>query len=84
MEDTKPCEVEFQYKEGQISNLFCDCPCGCTCKHEVAALLQLREILEIIKATYADMWADSDYLTIAFKPVFIVLQWMEIRRWCCG
>ena len=70
VEGTKPYEVEFQYKNGQISNLFCDCPCGYTCKHEVAVLLQLRETLEVIEKKYADMWAGSDYFAIVFKPMF--------------
>lgn len=26
VEGTKPYEVEFQYRNGQIGNLFCDCP----------------------------------------------------------
>ena len=68
VEGTKPYEVEFQYKDGQISNLFCDCPCGYTCKHEVAVLLQLRETLEIIEKNYAAQW--GDYFAIVSKPMF--------------
>ena len=70
VEGTKPYEVEFQYRDGQISNLFCNCPCGYTCKHEVAVLFRLRETLEIIEEKYADMWADGDYFAIVSKPVF--------------
>lgn len=70
VEGTKPYEVEFQYKGGQISSLSCDCPCGYTCKHEAAVLLQLRETLEAIEKRYAGMWADSEYFAIVSKPMF--------------
>lgn len=40
---TTPYVVEFEYRNGQISNLYCDCPYMGTCKHEVATMLQLRE-----------------------------------------
>ncbi|MDE6261140.1 MAG: SWIM zinc finger family protein [Oscillospiraceae bacterium] len=68
VEGTKPYEVEFQYKDGQISNLFCDCPCGYTCKHEVAVLLQLRETLKIIEKDYAAQW--GSYFAIVSKSMF--------------
>lgn len=48
----EPYEVEFQYRDGRISSLFCGCPCGHTRRHEAAALLQLRETLEIIDRDY--------------------------------
>lgn len=69
VEGTKPYEVEFQYRDGQISNLFCDCPCGYTCKHEVAVLLQLRETLELIEEDYAAQWDESRYFAIVSKPM---------------
>ena len=68
VEGAKPYEVEFQYRDGQISNLFCDCPCGYTCKHEVAVLLQLRETLELIEKDYADR--RGSYFAIVSKPMF--------------
>ena len=69
VEGTKPYEVEFQYRDGQISNLFCDCPCGYTCKHEVAVLLQLRETLELIEEYYATQWDKGPYWAIVSKPM---------------
>lgn len=69
VEGTKPYEVEFQYRNGQIGNLFCDCPCGYTCKHDVAVLLQLRETLELIEKDYAARWAESRYFAIVSKPM---------------
>lgn len=68
MEGTKPYEVGSQYRDGQISNLFCDCPCGCTCEHEVAVLLQLWETLEVIEENYAAQW--SGYFAIVSKSMF--------------
>lgn len=44
--------IEFNYQNGEISHLICDCPCACTCKHEFAAMLQLRETLALIEAHY--------------------------------
>ena len=49
-------EVEFVFADGQIRNLICSCPCGYTCKHEVAAMMQLKETLELIEKHYADRY----------------------------
>lgn len=38
---SNPYEVEFTYKNGEISNLLCDCFCSYTCKHEFATMLQV-------------------------------------------
>ena len=51
-------EVEFDFANGEIRNLICSCPCGYTCKHEVAALMQLKETLELIEKHYADLYTD--------------------------
>lgn len=48
-------EVEFDFADGEIRNLICSCPCGHTCKHEVAAMMQLKETLELIDKHYADL-----------------------------
>ena len=47
-------EVEFDYDHREIRNLLCSCPCGCTCKHEVATMLQLKDILETLESSYKD------------------------------
>lgn len=54
VEGTKPYVVEFTYEDGKIRNLVCDCFCSFTCKHEFAAMLQLRETLQAIKENYPD------------------------------
>lgn len=51
-------EVEFQYTDGEIRNLICSCPCGYTCKHEVAAMMQLKDTLEKIEKNYAELHKD--------------------------
>ena len=48
-------EVEFDFADGEIRNLICSCPCGYTCKHEVATLIQLKETLELIDKHYIDL-----------------------------
>lgn len=48
-------EVEFDFADGEIRNLICSCPCSYACKHEVAAMMQLKETLEQIEKHYADL-----------------------------
>ena len=48
-------EVEFDFADGEIRNLICSCPCGYICKHEVAAMMQLKETLELIEKHYTDL-----------------------------
>ena len=54
VEGSEPYEVEFEYCNGEISNLICSCFCSYNCKHEFAAMLQLKETLELIEKHYAD------------------------------
>ncbi|RKI68414.1 hypothetical protein D7V91_07820 [bacterium 1xD42-67] len=46
VEGTSPYEIEFDHSGGEIKNLTCSCYCSYPCKHTVAAMLQLRELLE--------------------------------------
>ena len=48
-------EVEFDFADGEIRNLICSCPCGYTCKHEVAAMMQLKDTMEKIESNYAEL-----------------------------
>lgn len=66
---TKSYEVEFNYRNGKISGLVCNCYCTGACKHEFATMLQLRETLKIIDEEYGNDF-DLDYLAIISKPVF--------------
>lgn len=57
----EPYEVEFEYRDGTISRLTCSCFCSYNCKHEVAAMMQLSEVLDIIKKNYSEEFARSGY-----------------------
>ena len=67
VEGSKSYFVEFQYRNGEISHLICDCPCACTCKHEFATMLQLCETLELIEKHYSTEYAHSDYFAAIAK-----------------
>lgn len=55
VEGERAYEVEFDFADGEIHNLICSCPCGYTCKHEVAAMMQLKETLDLIEKHYANL-----------------------------
>lgn len=60
-------EVEFEYCDGQISNLTCSCFCSGTCKHAVAAVLQLKETLEAIEQHNAAAYERTGYFAAVEK-----------------
>lgn len=70
VEGSEPYEVEFEYSNGEISSLTCSCFCNYSCKHEVATLLQLWELLKRIEEHYAEEYERSRYFAAIFKPVF--------------
>jgi len=71
VEGSEAYEVEFAYWEGAISNLTCSCFCSYNCKHEFAAMLQLRETLDQIMKHYADKFEDTGYFAAVGKgPLF--------------
>ncbi len=67
VEGRKTYEVEFEYRNGEISQLVCSCFCSCNCKHEFAVMLQLRETLELIEKNYADEYEKSGYFAAVNK-----------------
>lgn len=69
VEGSENYEVEFDYVDGEISNLKCSCFCSGKCKHEFAAMLQLKESLEIITENYEEEY--NDYFAIISKDVFL-------------
>lgn len=69
VEGERAYEVEFNYADGEIRNLICSCPCGYTCKHEVAAMLQLNDTLEKIEKNYAELHKNY-FAAIAKDDVF--------------
>lgn len=62
-------EVEFNYTAGEISNLTCSCFCSGNCKHEYAAMLQLKNSLEFITENYKDKY--RGYFALISKSVFM-------------
>lgn len=73
VEGTHPYEVEFICQDGEVSDIVCDCYCVGTCKHEVAAMLQLRETLDYMQNHYAEEYSASGYFAAIGKPTFYAL-----------
>lgn len=67
VEGSEAYEVEFEYRNGEISNLTCSCFCTCNCKHEFAAMLQLRETLKLIENHYSDEYERTGYFAAINK-----------------
>ena len=58
---TEAYQVDFVYSDGEISSLTCDCFCNYFCKHQVAVMLQLRDILDTVIKDYGEMYNQSGY-----------------------
>ncbi len=48
VEGTKWYEVNFRYEDGYVRDMYCECPYPGLCKHSIAVLVTLREILKRI------------------------------------
>jgi hypothetical protein len=70
---SKPYIVEFTYKNGEISELYCKCYHLTPCKHCFATLFQLRETLKAIEENYSEQFKKSNYFATVFKPKFFNL-----------
>ncbi|MBQ4119088.1 MAG: hypothetical protein IJD45_01705 [Clostridia bacterium] len=66
---SKPYEIEFNYDNGQISGLVCNCYCTGTCKHEFATMLQLKETLDLVEKEYPNINPNT-YLVAVSKTTF--------------
>ena len=71
VEGSEPYEIEFDYVNGEVSNLVCNCYCTYRCKHQFAAMLQLRETLEMIQKNYDDQYARTGYFAALSKSAFM-------------
>lgn len=67
VEGTHAYEVEFEYRNGEISHMVCSCFCSYNCKHEVATMLQLRETLKWMEENYAEEYEKSGYFAAITK-----------------
>ncbi len=50
-----PYTVEFDYRNGEISGMTCDCFCTGNCKHIFAVILTLRNMINFCEANYPDV-----------------------------
>ena len=67
VEGSEVYEVEFEYQDREVSNLVCSCYCSYNCKHEFAAMLQLRETLDMIEEYYQDEFQKTGYFAAVLK-----------------
>jgi len=79
VEGGEPYTVVFEYTNGKIHNILCSCFCRYSCKHEFAAMLQLRETLKNIEERYSSEYEKNGYFAAISKPVFIAftIDWKE-------
>ncbi len=63
-------EVEFEYRDDRVCNLVCDCFTIGTCQHELGALFQLRELLDVIFQRYREAYEKSGYFAALSKKEF--------------
>ena len=67
VEGSKSYEVEFEYRNGEISKLVCSCFCSYNCKHKFATMLQLKETLDLIEKNYAEEYERTGYFAAVNK-----------------
>ncbi len=70
VEGTHPYEVEFKVQNGKISNFICSCFCNGECKHQMAVLLELRDIFKFINKNYKEEYEESGYFAAVAKGLF--------------
>ena len=71
VEGSEPYIVEFDYENGLVSDLTCTCFCNYPCKHQFAAMLQLKETLDLIMKHYKEQYEKNEYFAAISKPVFM-------------
>ena len=63
-------EVEFEYRNGEISGLVCSCFCSQNCKHVFAAMLQLKETLDLIEKHYTEEYRSGYFAAVCKGTMF--------------
>jgi len=71
VEGTHPYEVEFTYDGGMVSGLTCSCFCSFNCKHEFAAMLQLDEVLSLIRDRFPSALEATGFFAVIFRAVLL-------------
>lgn len=64
-------EVEFEYNNGEISKLVCSCYCADKCKHEVATMMLLKDVLSYATENYAEVYNNTGYLAAIDKGTLL-------------
>ena len=57
-------ELEFALEDMRVQNLLCTCPFSGPCKHQFAAMLQLKEFFSML---------EKDYAEFQYKPYFAAM-----------
>ncbi len=70
---SKPYQVEFTYKNGEISELYCECYHVTPCKHCFATLMQLRDTVKFIEENYNEQYEKTNYFAAILKGKFFNL-----------
>lgn len=70
-------EVEFEYNNGIIEDISCNCYCDGHCKHEFALLLELQELIKELKTHFIKQCYVHTYVAAIDKDVL----WHMSVRW---
>ena len=70
-------EVEFEYNNGIIEDISCNCYCDGHCKHEFAVLLELQYMLQIVEREFKNEYNKNRYVATIDKDMV----WQMSVRW---
>lgn len=70
-------EIEFEYNNGIIEDISCNCYCDGHCKHEFAVLLELQYMLQIVESEFKNEYSKNRYVATIDKDVV----WQMSVRW---
>lgn len=70
-------EVEFEYNNGIIEDISCNCYCDGHCKHEFAVLLELQYMLQIVESEFKNEYSKNRYVATIDKDMV----WQMSVRW---
>ncbi|MBQ9415189.1 MAG: hypothetical protein IJU16_08720, partial [Clostridia bacterium] len=62
--------VEFTYTDQRFGAVVCDCYGVGLCRHSVAALLKMQQLLSLFRDCYADQWNEHERFSAVRKDVF--------------
>lgn len=64
-------EVEFTFKNGKISRFTCDCYYAGMCSHKYAAILKLRETLDLIEKKYGKEYEKTGCVAVVKRDTLL-------------